>query len=100
MSAQPKTPIPQWWKAWVLLTGLGVTVIGSLALRPSPPTEIAAIDKGASGQLAPVSRDVARPRLREFGGLSGNATARQASALPMKPARPIFAAPVTRTRRS
>jgi hypothetical protein len=84
----------QWWKACVLVTGLGATVLGWMAFpRDKPAVESVAISPQAPmPQVAPVFRvnglDEPRPL---------PPTARTLPAMPQKP---VFQTPVTRTRRS
>ena len=85
----------QWWKAWVLLTGLGVTVLGWTAFPPDePPAERGSASPKVSMSVedAPVLRvePVDRPRQHPS----------NAGTLPAMPQKPVFLAPVTRTRRS
>jgi hypothetical protein len=86
----------QWWKAWVLLTSVGATVLGWMAFTTGePPVE--------SVVIAPVARpmpiDVA-PALGGSGLDEPRPLLRSARTLPAMPQKPIFQAPVTRTRRS
>ena len=63
----------QWWKAWVLLTGLGATIFGWMAFPHGERAE-----------------PIDSPRhLRT-----------SVRTLPAMPQKPVFQAPVTRTRRS
>ena len=101
MSAQNRNLLPQGWKAWVLLTSVGITALGSWAIRSATPP---------GGGFAPTPGVVA-PRSELVAEL-GEATplARTARALPRRgsridglpsmPTKPMFDAPVTRTRRS
>ena len=71
----PPVAAGQWWKAWVLLTGLGVTVVGWMALprdEPPPANGIISSQRGSTGIRT----------------------------LPGMPEKPVFQAPITRTRRS
>jgi hypothetical protein len=90
----------QWWKAWVLLTSLGATVAGWMTFtRPDPPAVSAAV----SQQPAPMRTDVNAghlhvPLVRAIEPTTQSlATGRALRAMPQKP---VFQAPVTRTRRS
>lgn len=101
MSAQNRNLLPQVWKAWVLLTSVAITALGSWAIRP--PTS-------AGGGVAPTPGVVGHRS--ELVAELGEATplARPARALPRRgsrfdglpsmPTKPMFDAPVTRTRRS
>ena len=87
----------QWWKAWVLLTSLGATVLGWVAFATGePPVESAVVVPVTMPMPAqvPPARHVkraaqSRPLLPNAGTL-----------LPTMPPKPVFQAPVTRTRRS
>lgn len=86
----------EWWKAWVLLTGLGATVFGWMALprdapstatdRPSP--QVSAAAESVTPAAGPQTRVRQRSVTNSVRGLPG---------LPQKP---VFQAPITRTRRS
>jgi hypothetical protein len=103
-NAVPKTQAPragrpvaggQWWKAWVLLTGVGVTVIGWMGLprdEPPPANGIISSQVSMPAEPSPVVRveRIDRPRR----GSTGMRT------LPGMPEKPVFQAPITRTRRS
>lgn len=69
----------QWWKAWLLLTSLGATALGWAALsRSGPPVEsvvVAPITTSTPTHIPPARRVT-------------------------MPQKPVFQAPVTRTRRS
>jgi len=85
----------QWWKAWVLLTGLGATVFGWMALpRDEPPPVNGTISPqvSLSAESSPVVRAERIDRPRRV-----SASVRT---LPGMPQKPVFQAPVTRTRRS
>ena len=75
------------WKGWLLLAGVSATVFGWLALSPhdEPPMVTA-----APNQIA------ARPAP----GTTHRATRTADGVGPVRPARPVFQAPITRTRRS
>lgn len=85
----------QWWKAWILLSSLAATVVGWMALPgvKSPPDGVM------------VSPTVTTTRA-EILALPVNAVVeprRQVSSvrsMPTMPPKPVFQAPVTRTRRS
>lgn len=103
-NSAPKTPArrtgppvaaAQWWKAWVLLTGIGVTVTGWMTLphnEPPPANGIISSQVSMSAENAPVGRveRLNRPRRTSTG----------IGTLPGMPEKPVFQAPVTRTRRS
>lgn len=102
MSAQNRNPLRQGWKAWVLLTGVGITVIGSLAIRSSTPP-------GSDAASTPGVVALPPERVAELGSvrpleLTARSLPRRGSmrvdGLPSMPTKPLFAAPVTRTRRS
>ena len=85
----------QWWKAWVLLTGLGATVFGWMVLpQGEPPAANGGIPPqvSMSAENEPVSRvePIDRPRNRST----------SVRTLPTMPQKPVFQTPVTRTRRS
>jgi hypothetical protein len=87
----------QWWKAWVLLTSLGATVLGWVAFSTSePPVE--------SAVVAPVTTPTpphALPARRVNGPRQPRPLPPSAGMLlPAMPQKPVFQAPVTRTRRS
>ena len=84
-----------WWKACVLLTGLGATVLGWMALprdEPTPVNGTLAPQLSMSAGNAPVLgvRPVDRPRH----------VPASVRTLPGMPQKPVFQVPVTRTRRS
>lgn len=76
---------PQWWKAWVLLTGVGVTVAGWMALprAEAPPAY----------DVIPSQMSMPADNVRVVG-------VERVGLLPGAPVKPAFQAPVTRTRRS
>lgn len=84
----------RWWKVWVLLASLVATVLGWMALTGDEATDraVARSNVQVSAPVAPVSAvgtlDV--PQRLE----------RSAHTLPSMPQKPVFQAPVTRTRRS
>lgn len=91
----PPVTAGQWWKAWVLLTGLGVTVMGWMALprdEPPPLNGIISSHVSMSADHASVVRvgRIDRPRQMSTGIRSS----------PGMPEKPVFQAPITRTRRS
>ena len=86
----------QWWKAWVLLTGLGATVLGWMAFAaggpPAAPPVVASDARLAPTQAEPV---------RYVSGLEQpRPLPSSATGLPAVPQKPVFQTPVTRTRRS
>ena len=85
----------QWWKAWVLLTGLGATVFGWMAF---PHGEQPAATAGISPQVSMSSEN--EPRLRVGAIDSPRHLQSSVRTLPTMPQKPVFRAPVTRTRRS
>jgi hypothetical protein len=87
----------QWWKASVLLTSLGATVLGWVAFSTGePPVE--------SAVVAPVTTPVptqALPARHVNGPEQPRPLPPSAGMLmPAMPQKPLFHAPVTRTRRS
>ena len=87
--------VGQWWKAWVLLTGLGATVLGWMAFpsdEQPPVNGIGSSQVSMSVEDAPVLRvePIDRTRQAQTG----------IRMLPAMPQKPVFRAPVTRTRRS
>ena len=86
----------QWWKAWVLLTSLGATVLGWMAFSTGePPVESAVV----APDRAPRPPHVAPARHRN-GLKHTRPLPPSAGMLPAMPQKPVFQAPVTRTRRS
>jgi hypothetical protein len=85
----------QWWKAWVLLTGLGATVLGWMAFPPDeqpPANGIGSAQVSMSVEDAPLLSVEPIDRTRQ-----APAGTRM---LPATPRKPVFRVPVTRTRRS
>jgi hypothetical protein len=87
----------QWWKAWVLLTSLGATVLGWAAFSTGEPSAESAV---VAPDMTPGPTQVTRAR-----HMSGPEPPRplppSAGILrPAMPHKPVFQAPVTRTRRS
>ncbi len=90
----PPVTAGQWWKAWVLLTGLGVTVLGWMTLprnEPAPVNGTISSQMSLSAENAPVVRVDRIDRPQRATGIR---------ALPGMPEKPVFQAPITRTRRS
>jgi len=90
----PPVTAGQWWKAWVLLTGLGVTVLGWMTLprnEPAPVNDTLSSQMSMSAENAPVVRVERIDRSRRATGIR---------TLPGMPQKPVFQAPITRTRRS
>lgn len=86
----------QWWKAWVLLTSLGATVLGWVAFSTGePPVESAVVAPDTTPMPTGVASASHVSALEQ-------STPRPPSALmpPAMPQKPVFQAPVTRTRRS
>jgi hypothetical protein len=88
----------QWWKAWVLLTSLGTTMFGWIALPRSVAPPI-------SGQVLPQATDVEDASALDIAvDVDLVRDSRTVPAIvrtePAMPRRPVFRAPVTRTRRS
>ena len=85
----------QWWKAWLLLTSLGATVLGWVAF----PQDEQQADSGiVSPQMRLPAEDASVVRVDMVGNSEQPPTT--ARALPTMPQKPVFRAPVTRTRRS
>jgi len=86
----------QWWKAWVLLTSLGATVLGWMALSMAEPAVESAV-----AVPAPTPRLTQDSPVRQVSGLEQpRPRLPSAGTLPAMPQKPVFRAPVTRTRRS
>ena len=86
----------QWWKAWVLLISLGATVFGWVAFSTGePPVESAVVAPDTAPrptQVAPARHMNELEQTRPLPPSDGM--------LPAMPQKPVFQAPVTRTRRS
>ena len=83
----------QWWRVWILATSLGATVVGWVALERDPATgpAIAASTAHSSTRVGPAS----------VGAADGSRQLQPAAGSPQAmPQKPVFHAPVTRTRRS
>lgn len=105
-------PGREWWKVWVLLTSLGATVLGWMAFAlGEPPAEHAIIaPASASAPAEPVPAPVPALRTIEPADLAPPPRTieveppllrqRSVGTLPAMPSKPVFQAPVTRTRRS
>jgi hypothetical protein len=95
-SAGGSTANGQWWKAWVLLTSLGATVLGWVAFSTGEPSVESAVVAPAPApwltQIAP-ARQVSGPE-------QPRPLPPSVGVLPAMPQKPVFQAPVTRTRRS
>lgn len=101
MSAQNRTVLSQAWKAWVLLTSVGITALGSWAIRSSTPPGNGGAPR--SGVVAPGPELVAELRAARPVERTSRALPRRGSrvdGLPGMPTKPVFEAPLTRTRRS
>ena len=99
-SSDPRTQVRgtgadgHWWKAWVLLTSVGATVLGWMAFPPHEQPQAGGIsslvsmsvENAPAFRVDPIDRPSQQPRV--------------ARALPTMPQKPVFQAPVTRTRRS
>ena len=86
----------QWWKAWVLLTSLGVTVLGWVAFSTGePPVENAVVAPDTAPRPTQVAPARHMNELEQTRPLPPSA-----GMLPAMPQKPVFQAPVTRTRRS
>jgi hypothetical protein len=84
-----------WWKAWLLLTGLGATVLGWKAF---PQDEQPPLDGRGSSQVSMSVEDASALRVEPIDRARDASTGIRV--LPAMPQRPVFMAPVTRTRRS
>ena len=92
---RPGSPatVGQWWKVWILLAGVGTTVLGWMSFPQEQQPLVSEI----------VSRSVSMPLEKAtivdpVGGRTQlPPSVRQLPAMPQKP---VFRAPVTRTRRS
>lgn len=85
----------QWWKAWILLSSLGATVVGWMALAGvQSPTDRVVVSPPVTTTSAEVLafpvNAVGDPRRPES----------SVHSMPRMPEQPVFQAPVTRTRRS
>jgi len=85
----------QWWKAWVLLTGLAATVFGWMAF---PHGEQPAANGGVSPQASMSAENETVSRVEPIDRSRHLPTS--ARTVPAMPQKPVFQAPVTRTRRS
>jgi hypothetical protein len=86
----------QWWKAWVLLTSLGATVLGWVAFSTGePPVESAVVAPDTAPRPTQVAPARHMNELEQTRPLPPSA-----GMLPAMPQKPVFQAPVTRTRRS
>jgi hypothetical protein len=87
----------QWWNVWVLLTSLGATVLGWVAFSTGePPVEsaiVAPVTTPMPTQVLPARRVNGPEQRRPVPSGAG-------MLLPAMPQKPVFKAPVTRTRRS
>ena len=85
-----------WWKAWVLLTSLAATVLGWVAFstgeRPVESAVVAPDTTLMPTQVAPARHVSGLEQPRPLPASAGM--------LPAMPQKPVFQAPVTRTRRS
>lgn len=92
---RPGSPatVGQWWKVWILLAGVGTTVLGWMSF----PREQQPLVSNTVSRSAPVPLEEAT-FVEPVGGQTPlSPGVRQ---LPAMPQRPVFRAPVTRTRRS
>jgi len=90
----PPVAAGQWWKAWVLLTGVGITVLGWMTLprhEPAPVNDTLSSQMSMSAENAPVVRVDRIDRRQRATGIR---------TWPGMPEKPVFQAPITRTRRS
>ena len=87
----------QWWKAWVLLTSVGATVLGWVAFStgesPVESVVVAAVTTPMPTQALPARHVKGAEQPRSLPPSAG-------TLLPAMPQKPVFQAPVTRTRRS
>jgi hypothetical protein len=85
----------QWWKAWVLLSSLGATVVGWMALPGvKSPTDSVVV----SPTVATASAEVLAFPVNAVG--EPRRPGSSVRSMPTMPGKPVFQAPVTRTRRS
>jgi len=91
----PAAGASQWWKAWLLLTSLGVTALGWVALPEAEHTAASAVASTLPPAPAAPGSVV---RVPVAGGIARRPTS--ATALRAIPQQPVFRTPVTRTRRS
>ena len=86
----------QWWKAWMLLTSLGATVLGWVAFSTGePPVESAVVAPDTAPRPTQVAPARHMNELKQTRPLPPSD-----AMLPAMPQKPVFQAPVTRTRRS
>jgi hypothetical protein len=87
----------QWWKAWVLVTSLGASVLGWAAFSTGePPVEsavVAPVTTPMPTEVLPAHQVNGPEQPRPLPPGAG-------MLLPAMPQKPVFQAPVTRTRRS
>ncbi len=88
----------QWWKAWLLLTSLGATALGSMALPQDEPQPVSGAGSVQAPAVAEPVRMVPVRAVQTSGTIARSPTG--APALRAIPQRPVFRTPVTRTRRS
>lgn len=87
----------QWWKVWVLVTSLGATVLGWVALSTGEPP----VDSAVAAPVAtPIPTQVLPARRVNGPEPPRPVPSRAGMLLPAMPQKPVFQAPVTRTRRS
>jgi hypothetical protein len=85
-----------WWKAWVLLASLGATALGWVAFA----TDGAAVESAvAVRETAPVPTRFS-PARDVNGRVQPRPLPPSPGMVPVMPRKPVFQAPVTRTRRS
>ena len=84
----------QWWKVWVLLTSLAATVLGWMTF-----TGDAGTGRGGAVSNMQVATPVV-PVLTVWPLDAPSRLERNAGTIPAMPQKPVFQAPVTRTRRS
>ncbi|MEQ1909328.1 MAG: hypothetical protein ABMA15_10925 [Vicinamibacterales bacterium] len=91
----PRGAAGHWWKAWVLLTGLAVTMLGWAIPRDERPPANGSMSsqESLSAEHSPVVRAGRIERPQQV----STSSIRTLRGMPQKPA---FQAPVTRTRRS
>ena len=85
----------QWWKAWILLSSLGATVVGWMALPgvTSPTDKVGVSPTVTTTSPKPLALPVSAVVEPRPPGSS-------VRSIPTMPQKPVFHAPVTRTRRS
>ena len=87
----------QWWKAWVLLASVGVTVLGWVAFSTGESSVESAV---VAPVTTPMPTQVLPARHVKGAEQPSPLPPSAGTLLPTMPQKPVFQAPVTRTRRS